>query len=125
VQDAHTFLGVMHAVEATCVRLYLALLNQLWRLGRRDLTQFVVQVLGVESEHRMLSRIIAHADPANNRIIEDAPFATLSDAERALRPFLTGKGGAGGAARAVALPTAAQTAHVIGRYGTRIVTRFL
>jgi hypothetical protein len=125
VQDAHTFLGVTYAVEAACVGLYLALLKQLWRLGRRDLTLFVVQVLGVESEHRMLSRIIANADPANDLIIEDAPFATLSDAAQALRPFLTGKGVAGGAARAVALPTAAQTAHVIGRYGTRLVRRFL
>ena len=125
VQDAHTFLGVTHAVEAACVGLYLALLNQLWRLGRRDLTQFVMQVLGVEAEHRMLSRIIADVDPANNLIIEDAPFATLSDADKALRPFLTGKGLAGGAARAIALPTAAQTARVIRTHGTRIVTNFV
>src|ERR687886_488881 len=122
VQDAGTFLGVTHVVEAACVGLCLALLNHLGRLGRRDLTRFVVQVLGVESEHRMLSRVIAEVDPANNLTIEDAPFATLSDADKALRPFLTGKGVAGGATRAVALPTAAQTAHVIGRNGARLVT---
>src|SRR2546423_642487 len=74
VQDARTFLGVVHASEAACVGLYLALFNQLWHLGRRDLTRFVVQVLGVESEHRMLSRVIADADPANNLTIEEAPF---------------------------------------------------
>jgi hypothetical protein len=125
VQDAGTFLGGMHIVETACVGLCLALLDQLWRLGQRDLIRFVVQVLGVESEHRMLSRIIAHADPANDVTLEDAPFATLSDADKALRPFLTGKGLAGGATRAIALPTAAQTAHVIGRYGTRLVTRFV
>jgi hypothetical protein len=125
VQDARTFLGVMHTVEAACVGLYLALLNQLWHLGQRDLTQFVVQVLGVESEHRMLSRVIADVDPANDLIIEDAPFAALADADKALRPFLTGKGVAGGATRAVALPTAAQTARVIRRHGTRIVTSFV
>src|SRR5205085_5923270 len=119
VQDARTFLGVAHASEAACVGLYLALLNQLWRLGRRDLTPFVVQVLGVESEHRMLSRVIADVDPANDLIIEDAPFAALADAEKALRPFLTGKGVAGGAARAVAVPTAAQTARLSGTYGPR------
>ena len=124
VQDARTFLGVMHAVEAACVGLYLALLNQLWHLGQRDLIRFVLQVLGVESEHRMLSRIIAHADPANNLTMEDAPFAALSEADKALRPFLTGKGVAGGAARAIALPTAAQTARAIRTYGTRVVTNF-
>jgi hypothetical protein len=125
VQDARTFLGVMHAVETACVGLYLVLLSQLWHLGRSDLSQFVVEVLGVESEHRMLSRVIADVDPANNLIIEAAPFATLSDAEGALRPFLTGKGVAGGAARAVALPTAAQTARAIGTHGTHVVTSFL
>src|SRR5438067_8740136 len=125
VQDARTFLGVTHVVETACVGLCLALLNHLWRLGRRDLTQFVVEVLGVEAEHRMLSRVIADVDPANDLILEDAPFATLADAEKALRPFLTGKGVAGGAARAVALPTAAQTARVIGTYGTHVVASFL
>jgi Ferritin-like domain len=125
VQDARTFLGVALASEAACVGLYLVLLNHLWRLGRRDLIRFVVQVLGVESEHRMLSRIIADVDPANDLIIEDAPFAALADAEKALRPFLTGKGVAGGAARAVTLPTAAQTARVIGTYGTHVVASFL
>ena len=61
----------------------------------------------------------------NNLTIEEAPFATLSDADKALRPFLTGKGVAGGAARAVALPTAAQTARAIGTHGTHVVTSFL
>ena len=125
VQDARTFLGVVYASEAACVGLYLVLLNQLWHLGRRDLTAFVAKVLGVESEHRMLSRVIAGVDPANDLIIEAAPFAALSDAEGALRPFLTGKGVAGGAARAVALPTAAQTARAIGTHGTHVVTSFL
>ena len=125
VQDARTFLGVMHTVEGACVGLYLVLLNQLWRLGRRDLTPFVAEVLGVESEHRMLSRVIADVDPANDLTMEDAPFAALSDAEKALRAFLTGKGVAGGAARAIALPTAAQTARVIRSHGTHVVTSFL
>src|SRR5919197_2184634 len=113
VQDARTFLGLAHASEAACVGLYLVLLNHLWHVGRRDLTPFVAEVLGVESEHRMLSRVIADDDPANDLSIEAAPFAALSDADGALRPFLTGKGVAGGAARVVALPTAAQTARVI------------
>jgi hypothetical protein len=125
VQDARTFLGVTHAVETASVGLYLVLLGQLWHLGRSDLSQFVVEVLGVESEHRMLSRVIADVDPANNLTIEAAPFAALSDAAKALQPFLTGKGVAGGAARAIALPTAAQTARAIGKYGTQVVTRFL
>ena len=125
VQDAGTFLGVMQAVEAACVGMYLALLNQLWHAGRGDLTPFVVQVLGVESEHRMLSRVIADVDPANNLTIEEAPFSALTDADVALRPFLTGKGAVGGATRVVALPTAAQTARVIDTHGTHIVTSFL
>jgi hypothetical protein len=125
VQDTRTFLGVAHASEAACVGLYLVLLSHLWHLGRSDLTRFVTEVLGIESEHRMLSRVIADVDPANDLVIEAAPFAALADAERALRPFLTGKGVAGGAARAVALPTAAQTARAIGRYGTHVVTSFL
>jgi hypothetical protein len=125
VQDAGTFLGVTHVVETACVGLCLSLFNHLWRLGRRDLTQFVVQVLGVEAEHRMLSRVIAEVDPANNLTIEAAPFAALTDAAKALRPFLTGKGLAGGATRPVALPTAAQTARVIRTHGTRIVTSFV
>jgi hypothetical protein len=125
VRDARTFLGLAYASEAACVGLYLVLLNQLWHLGRRDLTPFVAEVLGVESEHRMLSRVIADVDPANDLTIEAAPFAALSDAEKALRPFLTGKGVAGGAARAIALPTVAQTARAINKHGTHVVTRFL
>ena len=125
VQDAGTFLGVTHVVETACVGLCLALLSQLGHFGRSDLTPFVAEVLGVESEHRMLSRVIAEVDPANNLIIEAAPFSALADADKALRPFLTGKGLAGGAARAVALPTAAQTARVIRTHGTRIVTNFV
>jgi hypothetical protein len=125
VQDARTFLGVAHASEAACVGLYLVLLSQLWHAGRRDLTRFVAEVLGVESEHRMLSRVIADVDPANDLIIEAAPFVALSGAAKALRPFLTGKGIAGGAARAVALPTAAQAARAIGTHGTHVVTSFL
>src|ERR671932_2859782 len=42
-QDARTFLGVTHTVEAACVGLYLALLPQLWRAGQHDLARFVVQ----------------------------------------------------------------------------------
>jgi hypothetical protein len=73
----------------------------------------------------MLGRVIAGITPANNLTLEREPFASVDAAQAALRPYLTGKGLAGGRASAVAMPTRAQIAHVVGKYGTHRVQRYM
>ncbi len=52
-----------------------------------------VQIGGVECEHRALLRVAAGLNPPNNRIIESALVASVSDAVAPLTPFLTGGAG--------------------------------
>lgn len=52
-----------------------------------------VQIAGVECEHRALLRVASNANPANNRLIESALIASVSDAVAPLTPFLTGGSG--------------------------------
>jgi hypothetical protein len=73
----------------------------------------------------MLGRQLAGLKPANNLTLEREPFACVGEAAAILRPFLTGKGFAQGAIGPLVVPTAAQTAHLVGKYGTLLVRRFL
>ena len=123
--DAHTFLGVLDQLETAAVGAYIAAVGALARLGRVELVGLTAGIAGVEAEHRMLGRLLAGLTPANNLTLEREPFACVGDAAPALQPFLTGRGFAQGAIGPLALPTSAQTTHLVGKYGTRLVRRFL
>lgn len=122
---AGTFLGVLDALETAFIGAYLAAVSEFVNLGHSDLAELAGEIMGVESEHRVLGRVIANLNPANNLTLEKVPFTAVSDAATALGPFLTGKGFSGGATQGIALPTAAQTTPVIGLFSTRMVTMFL
>jgi len=92
----------------------LAAVNSFGTLGHADLAQLAGQILGVESEHRALGRVVAGDDPANNVTLEVASFTAVGDAGAALAPYLTGKGFTGGATAFIALPTQAQITTVVG-----------
>jgi hypothetical protein len=123
--DAQTFLGVLDQLETVAVGVYIAAVGALARLQRVELVSLTAGIAGVEAEHRMLGRLLAGLTPANNLTLERAPFACVGDAAPALQPFLTGRGFAQGAIGPLALPTAAQTIHLVGKYGTLLVRRFL
>ena len=120
-----TFLQVMDALETSFVGAYLAAVGEFVALGRSDLAGVIVQIMGVESEHRMLGRLISGFKTANNLTLQKNLFGSINDVNKVLHPFVTGKGLPGGARVSASLPTAAQTARVVGRYATRIVTNFL
>jgi hypothetical protein len=123
--DAQTFLGVLDQLETTAVGAYIAAVGALVRLRRVELVGLTAGIAGIEAEHRMLGRLLAGLTPANNLTLEREPFACVSDAAPTLQPFLTGRGFAQGAIGPLALPTPAQTTHLVGKYGTLLVRRFL
>jgi hypothetical protein len=123
--DAQTFLGVLDQLETAAVGAYIAAVHALASLRRVDLVGLAAGIAGVEAEHRMLGRLLAGLRPANNLTLERMPFACVGDAAPTLQPFLTGKGFAQGAIGPLALPTPAQTTHLVGKYGTLLVRRFL
>ena len=123
--DAGTFLQVMDALETSFVGAYLAAVGEFVTLGRSDLAGVIVQIMGVESEHRMLGHLISGFKTANNLTLQKNPFSSVNDAGKVLHPFVTGQGFAGGTPAMAVLPSPARTARVVGRYATRIVTNFL
>jgi len=123
--DAQTFLGVLDQLKMTSVGAYIAAVSALVSLRHIELVSLTAGITGIEAEHRMLGRLLAGLTPANNLTLEREPFACVSDAAPALRPFLTGTGFAQGAIGPIELPTPAQTTHLVGKYGTLLVRRFL
>jgi Ferritin-like domain len=123
--DPHSFLGVLDQLETAAVGVYIAAVGALARLGRVELVGLTAGIAGIEAEHRMLGRLLAGLTPSNNLTLEQGPFACVGDAAPVLQPFLTGRGFAQGAIGPLALPTAAQTTHLVGKYGTLLVRRFL
>jgi Ferritin-like domain len=123
--DPQTFLGVLDQLEMTAVGVYIAAVSALARLRQVELVSLTAGFAGIEAEHRMLGRLLAGLKPANNLTLEREPFACVSDAAPVLQPFLTGRGFAQGAIGPLALPTLAQTTHLVGKYGTLLVRRFL
>jgi len=110
-----TFLWVLDHLETAFIGAYLAAAARFDILGRDDLALLAMRILGVESEHRALYRVIAGDEPANNVTVEVSSFACVGDAAAALRPFLTGEGLPGGGV-ARPLPTPAQIARAVGRH---------
>lgn len=121
-----SFLGVVDILETVCVGAYAAAVVEFIHLGRPDLAATAARIMGVESEHRTLGRVIAGLAPANSHTLETAPFAAVADATREITPFLTGSGYlfATGATRTLPLPSAAAVARVVAGHGTRLVPTF-
>lgn len=123
-REQYSFLGLLDRLETISVSLYTAAVGQLLQLGRRDLALLTAQIAGIESEHRMLGRVIGGLRPANNLTLGPNSFGTVAEAAAVLHPFVTGKGFRS-ATRAFTVPSAAQAARVIGKYRTRRVRWFL
>ena len=123
--DAQTLLGVLDQLETAAVGAYIAAVHALASLRHVELAGLTARITGVEAEHRMLGRLLAGLTPANNLTLEPMPFAQVSDVAPVLQPFLTGRGFAQGAIGPLALPSPAHTAHLVGKYGTLLVRRFL
>lgn len=119
-----TFLNVLDWLETSCAGAYIVAMEQFLRLGRPDLGMVAARVMGVEAEHRTLGRVIAGRAPANNLVLEATAFAGLNDVRVMLQPFLTGRRFRAGSTPPLKVPTATQTAAVIGTYATHTVVRF-
>jgi Ferritin-like domain len=125
--DPGSFLGVAELLETAMSGMYVAAAEHFLQLGRHDLAARATQLLGVEAEHRTLARVIAGVHPPNDLTLAPAPFACVGDVDTELRPFLTGRRFlfAHDSTTAIALPSAARARRVIGKYGTRQLSRFL
>lgn len=110
-----TFLWVLDHLETAFIGAYLAAISRFGQLNQPKLAQFAGQVLGVESEHRALGRVVAGDDPANNVTLEVVSFQNVSAAATVLKPYLTGQGFSGGATPAISMPTQAQITGVVGK----------
>src|ERR671935_1084221 len=112
---AGTFLWVLDHLETACIAFYLAAVRRFAVLERSDLAVLSVRNLAVECEHRALYRAISEDDPANNITLPVDQFACAGDAVRVLMPYLTGWGFPGRVTRAIAIPSRAPAAAVIGQ----------
>jgi len=121
-----SFLGVVDLLETICVGAYGAAAVAFIRLGRPDLAETSARIMGVESEHRTLGRVIGHISPANDHTLETAPFSEVDEAMREIAPFLTGRGYlfASGATQTMVVPSRAEVARMVGAHGTRLVPSF-
>ena len=124
LSNPNSFLGMMQTLETICVGAYIAAAREFLAIGRPDLAGVAAQIMGVESEHRMLGRAIAGALPANDLTLQPVDFNSVREVVDALRQFESGHGFAV-ARSAHAVPSAAQAARVVGKHGTRLVTKFL
>jgi Ferritin-like domain len=88
-----SFTGVLDLLENAFIAAYLAAMQRFAQLGQQRLAEIAGQILGVESEHRVLGRIIADDQPPNRPCLERANYQCLGEAAAALAPFLQGDAG--------------------------------
>jgi hypothetical protein len=112
--EGGTYLWMLDHLETALIGAYLVAAKRFGALGQIDLAVFALRVLGVECQHRALYRVLSTDEPADNVTLEVAAFDCAGDAATMLKPFLTGHGFQGRAGPAMPIPTAAQTARVIG-----------
>lgn len=86
-----TFLAVLDALETAFIEAYLEAIYQFASNGRDDLAELAGQILGVESEHRVLGRQIAGFNAPNNLLLETAAPSgtTVAGVGQALFPFVS------------------------------------
>ncbi|HXT35915.1 MAG TPA: ferritin-like domain-containing protein [Chloroflexota bacterium] len=118
-------LAILDTLETAFIAAYLVGISSFVTLGHSDLAELAAEIMGVESEHRAMGRVIGNSNPANNLTLEKALFTAVSQAGTALAPFLSGQGFSGEATAAIPLPTSDKTTPVIGTFSTRLVTMFL
>jgi hypothetical protein len=96
--DLPTFSAAQDAIETTQIALYLAAARRFGEEARPDLAEIAGQILGVESEHRVIGREISAAppNPRNDRCFEQATAGCVAEALGQLGPFLYGGGGFSG-----------------------------
>jgi hypothetical protein len=123
--DPTTFLGVLDVLESAFVAAYLSGIRAFISLGHPAAAELAANIVAVEAEHLFVGRVISEALPSNNRTMQAASFARISDAATALHPFLTGQAFPGGAPVSFPLPSQTQIAAVVGTAKTRIIARFL
>ena len=78
--DLHTFVSTQQQLEGVFDSAYLAAVKELAILGRPDLAQVAGQIACVESEHRVLGRVIGGLQPANNWAFVPVSLGQVSDA---------------------------------------------
>ncbi len=121
----NSFLGMWDFIESVQVGVYAAAVHQFLMLGRNDLATQAARMMGVEAEHRALSHVLSGGTLINTLTLEQVPYSCVSDAAMALAAFVTGHGFAGGATDAIGVPSAGRIKRVVGKYGTRVVTKFI
>ena len=125
--DHGSFLGIMEILETLGEGAYLAAGREFLRQRLPDLALVAAEIMGVESEHRMLGRVLSRISPPTPAALVSDLFATIDDCGSWLHPFVTGTGYlfATDATRFTKVPSGAQVARIVGNYGTRRVRRFL
>jgi hypothetical protein len=103
-QKPSSFLGLLDTLEHAFVGAYLAAVSYWASQSQPVFAEGAAQIMGVEAEHRALGRVASGSNPPNNLILEDAAFASVSDAVPVLLPFVSG----GPGFTAYAFPTRSQ-----------------
>src|SRR5262249_1719935 len=84
-----TFSSTIDTLETIQIELYLAAARRFGESGRLDLAEIAGQLLGVESEQRVIGREISLAppDPRNDRCFEQATIGCVAEALSLLSSF--------------------------------------
>jgi hypothetical protein len=112
--DKAVFLNVLDTLENLFIGAYLAATRRFAELGQPLLAEIAAQILGVESEHRILGRIMGGESKPHDLCLERARYACLSDAGADLAIFLQGTPGN---MQQAALPDAAAINAAVDRFG--------
>ncbi len=124
-RSRNSFLGMWDFIESVQVGVYAAAVHQFLMLGRHDLATHAARIMGVEAEHRALSHVLDGGTPINTLTLEQVPYSCASDAAMALGPFVTGHGFPGGSTPPIGAPSSSRIKRVVGKYSTRVVTKFI
>lgn len=115
-RKANTFLWVLDHVETALIGAYLAAVQQFALSGHPDLALVAARILGTESQHRALGRLVSGDIPANNMALEVASFYCPDDVAIALQPYLVKSGFTSGSTAAMPIPTSRALSSAIGKY---------
>jgi hypothetical protein len=88
--DLPRFLDLLDTLENAFISAYLAAIPRLHQLGEPLLAEIAGQILGVESGHRVLGRVMDGQRLPNNRCLALAGYTCITQAVVELTPFVTG-----------------------------------
>ena len=112
--DKQVFLSVLDTLENLFIGAYLAATRRFAELGQPVLAEIAAQILGVESEHRILGRIMGGQPKPHDLCMERARYACLSDAGPEMAVFLQASAGR---SHQASLPSEAAINTAIDRFG--------